>query len=115
VRTEITGTKEAQKALESASDEIKAALIRAVEETARAVQAEARRQVPVDTGNLRSAISVRMKSSNAEVFVDTVKAHYGHIVEFGSRSRPAKPFMGPAAELERSNFKKRVAKAAKDV
>lgn len=104
------------KDLDKVVDRLQDGFMQAVEETARGVQTEAKRLVPVDSGNLQKAISVRVKTSHAEVYVDRSKAHYGHWVEFGTSGgrRPAKPFMGPAAEIERKKFKKRLKKAAKN-
>lgn len=99
------------KDLDKVADSLGEGFMRAVEETARGVQAEAKRLVPVDSGDLQKAISVRVKTSHAEVYVDTSRAYYGHFVEFGIKGRPAKPFMVPAAELERKKFKERLKKA----
>ncbi|MEX1037862.1 MAG: HK97-gp10 family putative phage morphogenesis protein, partial [Acidimicrobiia bacterium] len=95
--------------LDRAGDEILDALALVVKESAWAVIDDARHLVPVDTGNLRDSITYRSKGEHrAEVYIDTSDATYGHIVEFGTSARPEQPFMGPAAERERSQLKKRV-------
>ena len=115
--TDVTvDTSAIREELNRASDEILAALSEAVNESARSVRQHARQIVPVDTGNLRDSIAVRSKTRlRSEVYVNTTDAHYGHIVEFGASNRPEQPFMGPAAEMERSDFKQRVVAAVKKV
>ena len=105
-----------KKALDRASDELLAGFSQAIKEAAQAIRDDARHLVPVDTGNLRDSITHRSKGElRREVYVDTSDAPYGHVVEFGSSARPEKPFMGPAAARERSEFKKRVVAAVKKV
>lgn len=107
---------EMKRELDRASDELLAAFSEVVKESAQSVRQNARRLVPVDTGNLRDSITHRSKGElRREVYIDTTDATYGHIVEFGSANRPEKPFMGPAAELERADFKQRVIAVVKKV
>lgn len=105
-----------KRALDRASAEVLAELAEVVKQSAQSVREDARYLVPVDTGNLRDSITYRSKGGlRAEVYVDTSDATYGHIVEFGTSGRPEKPFMGPAAARERSEFKKRTIAALKKV
>jgi len=107
---------EMKRELDRASDELLAAFSDAVKESAQQVRENARRTVPVDTGNLRDSITHRSKGDmRREVYVDTTTATYGHIVEFGSSGRPEHPFMGPAADMERAAFKQRVVAAVKRI
>jgi len=68
-----------------------------------AIQKEARQNVPVDSGTLKKAISVKKASRrNTEVghikFSVYVKpkAYYGSMVEFGTSKMAAQPYMRPA-------------------
>lgn len=114
---EITvDTDDLKRALDRVGDELLAGLAEAIKESAQAVRQDARWFVPVDTGNLRDAITIRKKSDKrSEVYIDTSDVHYGHIVEFGSSDRPENPFMGPAAARERGQFKARVVAEVKKV
>lgn len=55
----------------------------------------AREIVPVQTGRLRDSIQVESSAKGAVVYSDV---EYASAVEFGGHGRPAKPFMGQAAE-----------------
>lgn len=66
-----------------------------VHKTAMAIKAEAQRFAPVDTGALRSSISVTTKGLSGEVGPTVAYAPY---VEFGTRRMAPAAFMGPAAD-----------------
>jgi HK97 gp10 family phage protein len=67
------------------------------------VQAEARAVCPVDTGNLRSSITVVPIPGGVNV---GTAVEYGPYVEFGSQHQQAQPFMGPAIEKARRKYGK---------
>lgn len=74
--------------------EAKAALV--VAKTAHDLEANAKAQAPVDTGNLRNSIQSRPMGPLAwEV---AVGAEYGLYVEMGTRHAPAQPYFLPAVE-----------------
>ncbi|EJU13994.1 hypothetical protein LH128_05830 [Sphingomonas sp. LH128] len=81
------------------------------------VAEEARRLVPVDTGNLRDSIGistetkgmnfarVQLKKGDQAVFVGPMQGKglqhdgfYGHMIEFGTMHARPQPFMAPAFE-----------------
>lgn len=65
---------------------------RAVAETALAIQNDAKKRVPVDTGALRSSIAIRMKGAySAEVYTDKL---YAAAVEYGRSAGSAMPPTG---------------------
>jgi HK97 gp10 family phage protein len=73
----------------------------AVAKTVDEIADDARSRAPVDTGRLRdSTEGVPMGSAGAVI----AGAFYSHLVEFGSASTPARPFMVPAAEAGRARF-----------
>jgi HK97 gp10 family phage protein len=83
---------------------------RAVERSAERIKATARMLVPVGppTVHLRDTIRVRKRqvvSVNREVVAGSRKAFYSHIVERGAVHVAARPFMTPAAEMERASGK----------
>lgn len=94
------------------SDELAAALrqiaaqapdlaARVLDNAAMRVEASAKQRCPVDTGRLRSSIQVGGDGLQRTVGTNV---EYGPYIEFGTSKRPAKPFLGPAAEQERPKF-----------
>lgn len=68
---------------------------------------DARKNVTVDTGNLKKSIGVvKRKSSDKSIIWFTVSPRkggknngfYGHMIEFGTSKMAAQPFMRPAFE-----------------
>lgn len=67
----------------------------------------ARQLVPVDTGFLKSQISVEKRGlTEHQVIADT---NYANFVEFGTRVSPAQPYLGPAADQANAEFGRRMA------
>lgn len=94
---------------------------RAVEQAAERIKNTARTLVPVGppTTHIRDTIRVRKGRGvnvQREVVAGSRKAFYGHIIEWGAVHVAARPFMTPAAEMERASGKlKRDVRDAFDV
>lgn len=78
-------------------------------------QRYARDRVPVDTGFLKSSITVGHPSGRATIPMDLEvqvgpEANYGAYVEFGTSSMGARPYMTPAAETVGAAMQQRMAK-----
>ena len=77
-------------------------LVNAVRAGAQVVRAEAKARAPVKTGRLRAnIIARRAKGRGAAVTVSvgpSRKAWYGRLVEFGTVTTGARPFLRPAFE-----------------
>ena len=58
----------------------------------------AKREVAVDTGNLRSSIRTTVRQSHGELWTDV---EYGPDQEFGTARQSGKPFMRPGAAAAR--------------
>lgn len=103
VTISIDGMRELRRALEDLPDEVKAALRKAIKESAEAVRDEVKKTVPVATGNLRESVDIRYEDDGLTAKVGWWKRddYYARWVEFGTTSRPAQPSLGPATELER--------------
>jgi HK97 gp10 family phage protein len=71
----------------------------AVMETAFEVEAGAKRDAPVDTGNLRNSYQTE-EVGRAQAVVYTVTEYAPH-VEFGTSRMAAQPHLGPSAEAQR--------------
>lgn len=79
------------------------------------VRDEARRLVPVDTGALKKSLKVRaairkrgsfgariMTGERAELGIDPgASGYYPAVVEFGSKTQPAQPYLRAAADAKR--------------
>lgn len=92
------------------------------------IERAAKAKVPVDTGNLKGAIYAaygKQKNKKKPSVIAGVNysnqnsslkyAPYAHIVEFGSSSRQAQPFFGPAITAERNNVAKTFADGFKAI
>ena len=104
-RVRVTGVAEAQKELERQGRTIGEGLAEVVSVAAAAIRDEARRTAPVDSGDLRDSIGYHVEGDTAEVKImgaNRSGVWYAQFVEFGTSKQPAQPFMGPAAERERS-------------
>lgn len=84
-----------------------------VEEFAEKIWQEARRQVPVDTGNLRSTIEIRLQKSvfaGIQAKIGTDRTTYALHVEFGTQMMDAQPYIRPAFRKYKDAFLKEVEK-----
>jgi HK97 gp10 family phage protein len=83
-----------------------------IEEYADKVFEEAVREVPVDTGNLRSTIEQifeEMAESVLKAMVGTQKTTYAAYQEFGTTIHEAQPYLRPALKKYAKEFVKAVA------
>lgn len=113
VQVGIEGADEIIKILKDIGIEANAVLEEAAEEGAKIALAEAKRRVPVKTGNLRDNLEItKVKSRTPDKLKKTVfvkvgfnkKAFYGTFVELGTRFIKAKPFLRPAIDQNRNSI-----------
>lgn len=81
---------------EEASQGIRRAMDRALEEIGLAAEGYAERACPVDTGRLRNSITHAVESAEDSVYAGT-DVEYAPYVELGTRRTAAQPFLRPAA------------------
>lgn len=84
-----------------------------VAEYAEKIWEEAQKKVPVDTGNLRSTIEIRLTKSvfrGIRAKVGTDKTKYAIHVEYGTQKMDAQPYMRPAFEKYRDAFIEEITK-----
>jgi len=77
---------------------------------------EAVREVPVDTGNLRSTIETILTDKALEVakgWVGTKKTDYAHFVHEGTFRMEGRPFLTDALKAEAEDFVKAIISAIK--
>ncbi len=97
----IKGMEKLEAALQARALRLQAAAVAAVASEVKAVEADAQREVPVDTGELRDGIASSADGTYGEVVSRT---RHTPFVEFGTSSMAAQPFMAPAAEASRTRF-----------
>lgn len=108
------GIAEARKAFAKLPEVARAAANKSVDDSRKAVVADAKARVPVLTGALKKSIGSRQDKRRAKATV-FAKAPHAHLVEFGTVHSAAKPFMLPAAEAERGNFEGRARSIAQEI
>lgn len=99
------------------SDKIKNASIEAIEkaltEIGMTCETYAKRDCPVDTGNLRNSISYDVNESKKYVEIGTAVT-YGKFQETGTSRMRAQPFLKPAATEHSEEYKSIVARNMKN-
>ena len=79
---------------------------KAVKKVCLYIEGVAKRNCPVDTGNLRNSLATVMGAAPDDPtlgFVGT-NVEYAAFVEFGTRHQAAQPYLGPALEDARRRF-----------
>lgn len=69
------------------------------------LQARAQRNSPVDTGNLKRSIGLEIKDGGLTARSEAT-AEYAPYVEWGTRYMDAQPFMKPAFNEQKEQFKR---------
>lgn len=111
VTVRVTGLEELAKRLDELPEEIKAALRRAVKDSAEAVKKETQQAVRIDTTNLREKVDITYSESGLTAHVgwsDADTARYATLHEHGTRTITANPALGPALEVERTRIIARI-------
>lgn len=85
------------------------ARIKSVEEGA----SVARQLAPVDTGRLRSEISVSVTSGDGVVLESPTP--YAVFVEYGTTVSPAQPYFTPGLEVAKQNYAKRLKRLPREI
>lgn len=104
--------KKLAKRLERAAAVLEQKLAEAAQAAASQAAEEARRNVPVDTGELRESITCSADGLTAQVRAD---APYAALVEYGTRRMPPRPFLRPAAMTAQETFAARAREALKEI
>lgn len=114
VSVRIDGDDEARRLLHSTGSRLEEAMKGAIAETAINIERNAKHFAPVDTGRLRASIGKSFDDDRlgAEVSANTEYAEY---VEYGTTRAVAQPFMGPALDHARDDFRDIVFKHARRV
>ena len=78
-----------------------------VKKAAYELEARAKTEVPVDTGNLKNSLSTSLENDGMTGIVSTA-VEYAAYVEFGTVKMAARPYMTPAADQVRQSFERAV-------
>lgn len=70
-----------------------------------AAEGYAKKECPVDTGNLRNSITNEVRSSEKAVYIGT-NVEYAAYVELGTTRTKAKPYLKPAAAEHSAVYKR---------
>lgn len=99
----LNGGKELQAALKELQSAVDTVGVEALTDWGSDVESEAKRDVPIDSGNLGSAIESKVDTGRlkAEVGVWEADAYYATFIEHGTSSIEAQPFLLPAFERHR--------------
>lgn len=76
------------------------------------MQEKAQRNAPVDTGNLKRGIGLQITDGGLTANVSP-SADYASYPEFGTRFMEPQPYLGPAFEEQKGEFKKDMKKLVK--
>jgi len=109
IRTEIEGIDDVVDLLETIGDRAENILDDAAKAGARVVFNDAKRNCPVDTGNLRDSIELQpdkktAKKATWKVTLNLKKCYYGRFVLLGTRKKPARPFLQQATDQNRNKI-----------
>lgn len=107
-RVTVEGLDDLRATLDALPAKVQAAAEEAVKAEVDAVADDMRSAAPVDTGTLVESIHAEVTGLAGAA---TATARHAVFVEFGTSSTPAQPFAGPAAELSRGRFPRRVREA----
>lgn len=113
----VIGLGNLRRELRELDDEIQRGALRAVEESARAVQSEGRDTIRVRTGRARDKLKVRVREADlfADVGWSDPDVYYVKFLEYGTSSITAIPVLTMAAEKERRRFPDRVTQEVRQV
>lgn len=102
VKATVEGAERLVKDLKSMNDAAASVLMKGARAGGKIALEDAKRNCPVDTGNLKSSLKVsddKATAKKATVKVDYDKSiKYGTFVELGTRGRPANPFLRNAVD-----------------
>lgn len=88
----------------------------ALRRIATAIQADAKRAAPVDTGALRNSISTSVTRHGGSVTAEVgPTVHYGGFVELGTSRRAPRPYVGPAFDRHAPEFVEALRTLAREI
>ena len=95
------------------SEDIKAALLRAMETCGLVAEGYAKKLAPVDTGNLRNSITHDVDDGEPAAYIGT-NVEYAPYQELGTIYMAAQPFLKPAVADHANEYRKIIEKELKN-
>jgi HK97 gp10 family phage protein len=95
---DVSGVRELQRDLRRLGEAAKEAKAEAARKWAEAVADDARADIPVDSGLAKSSLAAVSDEDSAAVGVWNPDAYYASMVEHGTESMAAQPYLVPAFE-----------------
>ena len=95
------------------SEDIKAALLRAMETCGLVAEGYAKKLAPVDTGNLRNSITHTVDEEEPAAYIGT-DVEYAPYVCLGTIHMKAQPFLKPAVAANANTYRKIIEKELKN-
>jgi HK97 gp10 family phage protein len=115
----VTGIEDAERQMRAARDQLKEAAREGVFTTAKRAEARARSRVRVKSGLLAASIDTFMRKGAARARVGVHKkkpaARYAMALEFGTKKRPAYPYLLNSLNEERAGLVSDVSAALKRI
>lgn len=102
-KVKIVGIEKLQKKLIRNMDT--SAVKTVVQKNGSEMQTKAQQKAPVDTGNLKRSIGLAMRDGGLTAEVEPT-AEYAPYVELGTRFMNAQPYLKPAFDSQKEQFKK---------
>lgn len=88
------------------------AVKRVVKQNGAELQEKSQQKAPVDTGHLKDSIGIELEDGGMTAVVEPT-AEYAAYVELGTRKMEAQPYLKPAWEEQKEQFKKDLDKLVK--
>ena len=108
--------------LRKAEKETRHVAVNVLREQAKVVRDDARSRVPVKTGSLQKSIrySVSKKNVTASIHaggkkVNGINTFYAQFIEFGTKNKPARPFLYPAGRAHEVETRDKLMKVFYDL
>ncbi|SHH05918.1 HK97-gp10 family putative phage morphogenesis protein [Tepidibacter thalassicus] len=117
----LEGLKELEQKLQEMGNKTSRIENKAIKKAAEPILEDAKANAPVDTGRLREGLKIsNIKTKNGEKYVevgitkgDNSEMFYGKFIEWGTSKMPAKPYLAPAYEKNKSKIKEIIIKELK--
>lgn len=84
-------------------------VVKALQDEGKEIAKSAKAKCPVRTGKLKKSIQARPLAQGVRIKAGSKAAFYSHMVEFGTRTAAAQPFMRPAVDEKRGTLTRIIA------
>lgn len=115
-KVQIIGYEDWSKSEQDWAEQVTEMTINEIEMTALRIERDAKKIVPVDTGELRGSISTKINKSNESISTDTgTDVEYAEVVEFGGINQRSQPYLIPSFDKNTDDLIKTITNILKGV